>query len=244
MIRSFYALQSVDPGFDPHNVLSMVVSVSGTKEASAGRREIFYRESLEKIKTSPGVEAVGGINHLPLEGDLWDRGFEIEGRSKSRPGEVPDAVYRIVMPGYFETMRLKVERGRTITYQDNARAQAVVVINQRTAERFWPGENPIGKRIVLGGQSEGEPNWLTIVGVTANASLDEMVSPPYPELYLPALQTPAFLGVVNRSDRTAYELHHTRGSREWRSVRVDAGGARCCSIVRQKSACLPGSNDG
>jgi putative ABC transport system permease protein len=194
MVRSFYALQSVDTGFNPHGVLSMVVSVAGTKEADAGRREIFYRELLEKIKVLPGVASVGGINHLPLEGDLWDRGFEIEGRAKPRPGEVPDAVYRIVMPGYFETMRLPVKRGRTITYRDNAKAQGVVIINERAAERYWPGENPIGKRFVLGGQDGGQPNWLTIVGVTANASLDDMVSDPYPEMYLAALQTPAFLG--------------------------------------------------
>jgi putative ABC transport system permease protein len=194
MVRSFYALQSVDTGFNPHNVLSMIVSVAGTKEADAGRREIFYRELLEKIKALPGVDSVGGINHLPLEGDLWSRGFEIEGRPKPRPGEAPDAIYRIVMPGYFETMRLPVKRGRTITYQDNATAPAVVIINECAAERFWPGENPIGKRFVIGGHDGGHPNWLTIVGVTANASLDDMVSNPYPEMYLAGLQTPAFLG--------------------------------------------------
>ena len=194
MVRSFYALQSVDTGFNPHNVLSMVVSVAGTKEADAGRREIFYRELLEKIKALPGVDSVGGINHLPLEGDLWDRGFEIEGRPKPRPGEAPDAVYRIVMPGYFETMRLPLKRGSTITYQDNATAPAVVIINECAAERFWPGENPIGKRFVIGGHDGGQPKWLTIVGVTANASLDDMVSNPYPEMYLAGLQTAAFLG--------------------------------------------------
>jgi putative ABC transport system permease protein len=194
MVRSFYALQSVDTGFNPHNVLSMIVSVAGTKEADAGRRELFYRELLQRIKALPGVASVGGINHLPLEGDLWDRGFEIEGRPKPRPGEVPAAVYRIVMPGYFETMRLQMKRGRTINDQDNAKAQAVVVINQCAAERYWPGENPIGKRFVMGAQDGGQPDWRTIVGVAANAGLDDMVSNPYPEMYLAALQTPAFLG--------------------------------------------------
>jgi predicted permease len=194
MVRSFYALQSVDTGFNPHNVLSMIVSVAGTEEADAGRREIFYRDLLAKIKALPGVASVGAINHLPLEGDLWDRGFEIEGRPKPRPGEVPDAVYRIVMPGYFETMRLQVKRGRAITYQDNAKAQAVVVINECAAKRYWPGENPIGKRFVIGEQAGGQPNWLTIVGVTANASLHDMDGEMSPEMYLAALQTPAFLG--------------------------------------------------
>ncbi len=194
MVRSFYALQSVDTGFNPHNVLSMVVSVAGTKEAQPGRRAIFYRELLEKLKQLPGVASVGAINHLPLEGDLWDRGFEIEGRPKPRPGEEPNAVYRIVMPGYFETMRLQLKRGRSITDHDDAQSPAVVVINQFAAERFWPGENPIGKRFVIGSQDSSNPKWLTIVGVTANASLDDMVSSPYPEMYLAALQTPAFLG--------------------------------------------------
>jgi putative ABC transport system permease protein len=194
MVRSFYALQSVDTGFNPHNVLSMVVSVAGTKEADAGRREMFYRELLEKIKALPGVASVGGINHLPLEGDLWDTGFEIEGRAKPRPGEVPDAVYRIVLPGYFEAMRLPVKRGRSITYRDNANAQAVAIINECAAERYWPGENPIGKRFVINGQTNGQPHWITIVGVTANATLHDMDGEMSPEMYLAALQTPAFLG--------------------------------------------------
>ena len=110
MVRSFYALQLVDPGFNPHNVLSLVVSVAGTKEEQAERRGIFYQELLEKLRTIPGVKAVGGINHLPLAGDMWDRGFEIEGRPAPRPGETPNAVFRIVMPGYLETMRLPLAR--------------------------------------------------------------------------------------------------------------------------------------
>lgn len=194
MVRSCYALQSVDTGFNPHNVLTMIVSVAGTKEAEAGNRRIFYRDLLEKIKTLPGVRAVGAINHLPIAGDLWDRNFQIEGRPTPRPGEAPDAVYRIVMPGYFDAMRLPIERGRALTYQDDAKAPAVVIINQRAANRFWPGEDPIGKRFTLGDKDSGSLNWLNVVGVVPNARLDDMISAPYPEMYLPALQTPEFMG--------------------------------------------------
>ncbi len=193
MVRSFYALQSVDTGFNPHNVLTMVVSVAGTNEAGAGRRRVFYRDLLEKIQTLPGVHSVGAINHLPLAGDLWDRSFEIEGRPKPRPGEMPNAVYRIVMPGYFDAMRLRIKRGRAITYRDDAKAQAVVVINERAANKFWPDEDPTGKRFVIGGRNNGA-NWLTVIGVVANASLDDLVSDAYPEMYLAALQTPEFMG--------------------------------------------------
>ncbi len=195
MIRSFSALQSVDPGFNPHNVLSMVVSVAGTKEAEPYRRKIFYRELLEKIRGLPGVISVGGINHLPLAGDQWDRGFVIEGRPQPRPGEGPGAVYRIVMPGYFETMRLPLRRGRAIADRDEARAPAVVVINERAAHAYWPGEDPIGKRIAIGGgEQSGPPNWLTVIGVVADAKQMDWAQEPDPEVYLAALQHRDFLG--------------------------------------------------
>ncbi len=91
-------------------------------------------------------------------------------------------------------MRLPVKRGRAIGYQDDGRAPAVVMINECAARRFWPGENPIGKRFVIGDSNSSQPPWLSVIGVTADASLDDMVSDPYPEMYLAALQTPEFLG--------------------------------------------------
>lgn len=193
MIRSFSALQSVDPGFNPHNVLSMVVSIEGTKEAEPNRRAIFYRDLLHQIRTLPGVASASGINHLPLAGDMWDRSFAIEGRPKPRPGESPDAVYRIVMPGYFQTMRLPVRRGRAINGTDDARVPGVVVINERAAHEYWPGKDPIGKRISIDDE-EGKPMWLTIIGIAANAKQSDWAAEPVPEVYLSALQNPDFLG--------------------------------------------------
>ncbi len=194
MIRSFYALQSVDPGFNPHNVFSIVVSVDGTKEAEPNRRAIFYRELLENVTTLPGVNSVGAINHLPLAGDLWDRGFTIEGRPKPRPGEEPDAVYRIVMPGYFQTMRLPIRRGRAITDHDDIRTPGVVIINERAAHEYWPGEDPIGQRITIDDDKNSQPTWLTVIGVVANAKQRDWAAIPDPEIYLPALQDADFLG--------------------------------------------------
>ncbi len=194
MVRSFYALQAIDPGFNPHNVLSMIVSVAGTKEESPNQRAVFYRELLQKIRTLPGVSAAGAINHLPLAGDMWDRSFQIEGRPQPRPGEFPDAVYRIVMPGYFETMRLPLRSGRLISDRDDLRSPAVVIINERAAREYWPHESALGKRIVIGGTGNGKPDWLTIIGVVADARQADWASNPDPEMYLPALQSPDFLG--------------------------------------------------
>jgi putative ABC transport system permease protein len=117
----------------------------------------------------------------------------MEGRPKPRPGESPSATYRIVMPGYFETMRLPVRRGRAIAYSDDARAPGVVIINERAAAEYWPGEDPLGKRITFDDDQNDRPAWLTVIGVTANAKQSEMSSEPYPEVYLAALQNRTYL---------------------------------------------------
>jgi predicted permease len=226
MVRSFYALQSVDPGFNPHNVLSMVVSVAGTKEEEGNRRGVFYRDLLQKVRTLPGVNSAGAINHLPLAGDLWDRGFQIEGRPEPRPGELPDAVYRIVMPGYFETMRLPLKSGRLITDQDDDRTPDVVIINERAAREYWSRESPIGKRINIGGRTAGQTNWLTVVGVVANAKQYDWASEPDPEMYLAALQNHDFLG--NGPDPIATHMSYIT-----LVVRSDGNAPNLASSVQQ-----------
>jgi predicted permease len=202
MIRSFVALQSVDPGFNPHHVLSMVVSVAGSNEAETGRRTVFYRQLLDRVRTLPGVQSAGAINHLPLAGDTWGWSFAIEGRPKPRPGESPTAVYRVAMPGYFQTMRLPVLRGRAIAEADDARAPGVVLINERAAGAYWPGQDPLGQRISLETAKPDPPTWLTIIGVVRNAKQEDWASPPSPEIYLAALQNQEFLG--NGDSHTAY----------------------------------------
>ena len=119
MIRTFAALEAVDAGFNPHHVISMVVSVAGSKEADPARRAVFYRQLIERVRSLPGVEAAGAINHLPLAGDLWGWPFVIEGRPKPRPGEYPGSTYRMVTPGYFAAMRLPLIRGRDVAETDN-----------------------------------------------------------------------------------------------------------------------------
>jgi putative ABC transport system permease protein len=191
MIRSFAALQAVNPGFHPHHILSMIVSVAGTAESPAARREIFYREVLDRLRHVPGVESAGAINHLPLAGDLWEWDFTIEGRPRPRPGELPGAVYRLAMPGYFETMRLPILRGRAIAAADDSRAPGVVVINQQAAKQYWPGEDPIGQRLMI--ENGGT---YTIIGVSADAKEGDWAAAPDPEVYLAALQNHDFMGAT------------------------------------------------
>jgi putative ABC transport system permease protein len=190
MVRTLLALQHVDPGFDPHNVLSMVVGVDGTGESAPGRTGNFYQQVLQRVGAVPGVQFVSGINHLPLAGDQWGLPFYIEGRPATRPAETPVATYRVVFPRYFQTMRVPILLGRDVTESDDLRANPVVIVNHYLAERYWPGEDPIGKRISLNDPTKS-PSWLTVVGVVKNIVQSNWASPPEEEVFLPFLQSRA-----------------------------------------------------
>lgn len=194
MIRTFAALQAVDPGFNPHNLISMIVSVAGSKEADPGRRELFYRQLIERVRFLPGVQAAGAINHLPLAGDLWGGHFAIEGRPKPRPGESPGAVYRMVAPGYFAAMQLPIVRGRDITDSDNAAAPGVIIINEQAARQYWPGEDPLGKLVSFDDDTRNPKTWLTIIGIAKDAKQDSWTDKATPEAYLAAFQNHDYLG--------------------------------------------------
>ena len=192
MIRTFSALRAIDPGFQPHHLLSAVVSVAGSEEAQPQKRAAFYQLVLQRVGALPGVESVSAINHVPLAGDTWGYPFKIEGRPLPGPGESPSAVYRVIFPGYFRTMGISLLRGRDIAESDNLNSLGVVIVNDRLARRYWPGEDPIGKRITLD-DPQKNPAWLTVVGVAQDSKQDEWTAAPRPEMYLPLLQSRDYL---------------------------------------------------
>jgi predicted permease len=192
MIRSFVALAAIDPGFDPRGVLTMVVSVTGSKQAEPPRRASFYQELVEQVRALPGVRSASAINHLPLAGDIWGWPFKVEGRPLPKPGESPTAAYRVVLPGYFETMGIPIVRGRDVAETDRRGSPGVVVVNDFLARNHWPGEDPIGKRITLD-NPQRDPSWLTVVGVVKNAVRSDWAAAPEDEIFLPYLQTQRYL---------------------------------------------------
>jgi putative ABC transport system permease protein len=193
MIRSFDALQAIDAGFDPRHVLSMVVSVRGAPSGEPARRTAFYRRLVEDVRALPGIASASAINHLPVSGDMWDRPFIVDGRPRPKPGDENGAVYRVVLPRYFETMKLPILRGRDITDSDNLSAPLVVIINDYMARKIWPGEDPIGKRIALPNADMEPREWLTVVGVVKNAVLNGWNDDRFEEMYLPYYQSRVFL---------------------------------------------------
>jgi putative ABC transport system permease protein len=192
MIRTFIAVQNIDPGFDPHNVLTMMVRILGTEQTAAGHTGPFYQQVLQKVSAIPGVQSASAINHLPLAGDQWGFPFHVEGQPVERPGESPVATFRAVYPGYFRTMRVPVLSGRELSEADNGSVPDVVLINDYMARHYWPGESPIGKRITFD-DPQKNPSWATVVGVVKNTVRSNWINPAEEEVFVPYLQSKQYL---------------------------------------------------
>ncbi|HEY4129031.1 MAG TPA: ABC transporter permease [Gemmatimonadaceae bacterium] len=183
MIRSFVALQQIDAGFDPRNVVSMIVSTAGTPAADSMRHANFYIDVLSRVRALPNVASASFINHRPLDGDMWGFPFRVEGRPVPKPGDSPVGIYRVVFPGYFATMRIPILRGRDVAVTDRGGAPPVVVINAFMAKAYWPDEDAVGKRIAL-----DDSTWVTVVGVVKNDVRSQLSAPAAEEMFFPFYQ--------------------------------------------------------
>lgn len=190
-VRSMIARLSLDPGFQPDGVTTMEMSVAGTQAGLPDRRAGFYREVVDRIGRLPGVAGASTINHLPLAGDAWQQAYRPEGAPLPAPGAETRATYRVVMPGYFAVVRLPLGAGRDFSDDDAADRPLTVIVNEALAARAWPGQDPLGRRLALGGAEN--PAWLTVVGVAANAVRSDWTAEPAEEVYLPLGQSRAYL---------------------------------------------------
>jgi hypothetical protein len=146
MISSFVHLLQVPKGFDPANVVTFGLSLSGTRYAEPATRARVFQEVLERVSSVPGVEAAGAVTDLPLAGGGTNGGFSIEGQSYP-PDSLPIADKRITSEGYFEAMRIPLIKGRFFETRDRAGAAQVAIVNETFVRRFLADEEPIGKRI-------------------------------------------------------------------------------------------------
>jgi len=192
LLKSFAALREVDPGFKPENVLTMRISVAGTKQAAEANRAAFFTEMIERVKALPGVESASTINHLPLAGDTWRRDFHVEGRLAAPAGGRPNALYRVARPDYFGTMGIALLAGRDFTPRDTLQTPNVVVVNETLARRYWPGEEAVGKRFKFW-RLESDTPWMTVVGVARDTKQREWIEEASNEVYLAFSQSPNYL---------------------------------------------------
>jgi putative ABC transport system permease protein len=186
LIRSFQRLRQVDIGFTTENRLTMKMVLPMPKYVKPDARRAFYDQTLQRIEAIPGVEAAGMITVLPLSFSGMNFSFSVEGRSSPGDLQLPFALYRVVSPNYFRAMGIALQRGRLFDAHDAPDTQAVIVINQRLAEQYWPNEDPIGKRLKIG--PVDSPNqWLTVVGLVNNVRQTEIAEQKH-EIYVPYAQ--------------------------------------------------------
>ena len=192
MITSFIRLQRVDPGFDTKNVLTMRLSLPASKYQT-NQQGAFYQQVMERIKALPGVQYVGVINSLPISGADDETGFMIEGRPAPTAAEVPTVSFRLVSPDYFRAMGMYLKKGRYFEEEDIK--HACIIINETMARRFWPDDDPLQKRIKIGGPEEPGP-WLPIVGVVGDVKQFGLRHKDRATIYITLLEQPAVSLVV------------------------------------------------
>jgi putative ABC transport system permease protein len=188
LIKSFARLQNVNPGFNPRNALTFEISLPKMQYPDDSSIVRFNNEAQRRITALPGVQAAGFSTILPLAGTNSDYSFAIEGRPSDNNSPSPDEERRQVSPDYLRALETPLIKGRFFTTADNADAPLVIIVNQAFAKKFWPNEDALGKRIVMGGMSD-DPKWITIVGIVGDIRHFGLDIDPKPEMYVPFAQS-------------------------------------------------------
>ncbi len=189
LIRSFMRLQQVNPGLDPRDVVTMGIVLPFIAPSNYDKPEqqaAFFHRLLERMATLPGVQAAAVVSGLPLSGANEGSDFSIEGRSVSSEGQKPQADYTMVSRDYFRAMSIPLMRGRVFTGEETKESPGIAIISQRMAERYWPGEDPIGKRLTL--SFEKSPR--EIVGIVGDVKQTSLNAETMPGVYMPFQQFP------------------------------------------------------
>ncbi len=197
LVRSFLRVLDVTPGFEPTNLVTMNVSANGTRYAEDPQVRAFYDEVVNRVAHLPGVEAAAVVNNLPLGGNMDQYGFHVEDKPLANPEEAPSAERYVISPDYLRAMRIPLLAGRGFSEHDGPNAPFVALISESTAQGIWPNEDPIGKRVRMGGP-DGPPR--TIVGITGNVNHYGLDTPPDLQAYVPEAQwTSSDMQLVVRS---------------------------------------------
>jgi putative ABC transport system permease protein len=201
LIRSFLKLQAVSPGFNPRNVLAMQLDFSGPNYKTGAQVIAFHSQLLERIKSLPGVESASTRTFVPIAADASFAylSFVIEGRG-SGPANRSMAFYNAVSPDYFHTMQIPLVKGRGFDERDVRKAQQVAIINETLARHYFPGEDPVGKRVSTNDDNPTEEDWVTVVGVARDTKPRSLEAEPVAELYMPFAQQPEpFISLMIRT---------------------------------------------
>jgi putative ABC transport system permease protein len=203
LLRSFHRILSVDPGMNPHNVLTVNFDLPD-KKYNEQQQIQFYTQLLPRLQALPGVSSVAAVTPLPLSGQGSIITFEIEGRAVAKADE-PSADIKIITPNYFHTFNIPLISGRDFTERDDDKEPGVVIVNQAFAQRFFPNENVLGKHITPGASNHGKPQPREIIGVVGNVKSYRLDVQDRPEYYIP--DTQLNFGPMAVCLRTSVEPH-------------------------------------
>jgi len=186
MVKSFQRLRTVDPGFDPHGVLTARIDLPAAEYRDAPATLGFIQRLLERVRALPGVAAAGTTYPLPLTGSTPSSATWIEDFPPDEGQVWPQIGTRFVSPGTFSSLRVPVIEGRVFDRLDPSRRSTEIVVNKALAERYWPGKSALGKRLSL--DRPGEGIWYTIIGVVGDVHDAGLESPPTPSIYYPMVR--------------------------------------------------------
>jgi putative ABC transport system permease protein len=189
LLKSFVLLLDVDPGFEPRNLLTLNTYALGPRYPEMKPVAQFYADAFSRILALPGVEAVGAITPLPLSSGFDRAGFHIEERPVATDAEAPSVDRYIVTGDFLRALGVPLLAGRDFTKEEKATDAGVALISRSVARDFWPSEDPIGKRIKLGGSVDP---WRTIIGVVGDVRHYGLHAPPSHQVYLTGAAEPGF----------------------------------------------------
>jgi predicted permease len=182
LVHSFQRVLGVRPGFDAHNLVTIATQMPAAAQTPDQRRAL-YAAIRENLMAAPGVENVGAVSRLPFQGRNLGTWVYVEGRDRhDTPGV--EVEYRVATTSYFSTMGIRLLEGRLYDQRDDANPSAVVVINAAMAQRLWPGQSAVGRRVKLTSTPQGAP-WITVIGVVNDVRHFGLEADPRPEVYRP-----------------------------------------------------------
>jgi len=203
-VRSFVKMISASPGFDPKNVLSVEINLPAARYPEVSERTTFYYELLDRVRAIPGVQSAATSYVLPMAPGGWQTAFHVEGEPPEEGGVYTFAELSSVSADYFATMGIPLLRGREFTRSDGVDAPRVVIVDEMLAARYWPNDDPIGKRLKFGDYTSDSP-WMEVVGVVGHVKVNGVVQEALPHYYMPHWQLNArayFLAVKSAGDPT------------------------------------------
>jgi putative ABC transport system permease protein len=185
MIKSFVQLQKVNPGFNTQNILTLDLALPRAKYPESNQLADFYTQVVERVRALPGVQSVGATSDIPIASGGNYNSFTVDGRPPLPPSANQDAESIVVSPNYFQTMGIRLLKGREFNSGDGPNSTFVTVISDTMASRYWPNEDPIGQRINFGG-----PKSYEIIGIISGVKMESLDTPAYPQAYAVYSQSP------------------------------------------------------